>query len=95
MNPNETPAPAIPHPAQGLPPLRISRTRRATFFTLVGLGTVVGTWLMVVYLGEGGLGPTSLLDVPSHFAQKKSSLAMRFVFVAHLLVSKGLAAWSD
>jgi membrane glycosyltransferase len=60
MNPNETPAPAIPHPAQGLPPLRISRTRRATFFTLVGLGTVVGTWLMVVYLGEGGLGPLEL-----------------------------------
>ena len=47
-------------PGQGLPPLHISRTRRATFFTLVGLGTVVGTWLMVVYLAEGGLGAVEL-----------------------------------
>lgn len=48
------------HPAQGVPPLRISRTRRATFFTLVGLGTFVGAWLMVVWLAEGGLGPVEL-----------------------------------
>lgn len=54
------PPAAAAHPAHGLPPLRLSRTRRATFFTLVGLGTFVGTWLMVVYLGEGGLGPFEL-----------------------------------
>ena len=40
---------------QGLPPNGYSGARRATFFTLVGLGTVIGTWLLCIYLGEHGL----------------------------------------
>lgn len=36
----------------GMPPPRIARTRRATFFSFVGLGTIVGVWLMYVYLSE-------------------------------------------
>ena len=38
-----------------MPPFRISRARRATFFTLVGLGTLIGTWMMAVFLAEDGL----------------------------------------
>jgi membrane glycosyltransferase len=41
--------------AQGLPPTRISRARRATFFSFVGLGTFLGTWLLYVFLGANGL----------------------------------------
>ncbi len=40
---------------QGMPPRRIARTRRATFFSFVGLGTFVGVWLMFVFLAEHGL----------------------------------------
>lgn len=40
---------------QGMPPHRIARQRRATFFSFVGLGTIVGTWLMYVNLAEHGL----------------------------------------
>ncbi len=39
----------------GIPPPRIARMRRATFFSFVGLGTIVGTWLMYVYLSEHGM----------------------------------------
>ncbi|GAA5134794.1 MAG: glucans biosynthesis glucosyltransferase MdoH [Verrucomicrobiota bacterium] len=39
----------------GMPPPRIARTRRATFFSFVGLGTIVGVWLMYVYLSEHGM----------------------------------------
>lgn len=40
----------------GMPPPRIARKRRATFFSLVGLGTITGGWLMWVYLSESGEG---------------------------------------
>jgi membrane glycosyltransferase len=36
----------------GMPPARIATQRRATFFSFVGLGTVVGTWLMYAYLSD-------------------------------------------
>jgi membrane glycosyltransferase len=39
----------------GMPPPRIARTRRATFFSFVGLGTIVGSWLMYAYLSEHGM----------------------------------------
>lgn len=39
----------------GMPPPRIARTRRATFFSFVGLGTIVGTWLMYAFLSEHGM----------------------------------------
>lgn len=39
----------------GMPPPRIARTRRATFFSFVGLGTIVGVWLMYVYLSENNM----------------------------------------
>ncbi len=39
----------------GMPPKRVSRTRRATFFSLVGLGTIVGTWLSYIFLSENGM----------------------------------------
>ncbi|MFO1484811.1 MAG: glucans biosynthesis glucosyltransferase MdoH [Verrucomicrobiaceae bacterium] len=39
----------------GMPPKRISRTRRATFFSLVGLGTIVGAWLSYIFLSESGM----------------------------------------
>ena len=39
----------------GMPPKRISRTRRATFFSLVGLGTIVGAWLSFIFLSENGM----------------------------------------
>ncbi|WP_395717743.1 glucans biosynthesis glucosyltransferase MdoH [Prosthecobacter sp.] len=39
----------------GMPPKRVSRTRRSTFFSLVGLGTIVGTWLSFVFLSENGM----------------------------------------
>ncbi|GEP44368.1 glucans biosynthesis glucosyltransferase MdoH [Brevifollis gellanilyticus] len=39
----------------GMPPKRIARMRRATFFSFVGLGTIVGTWLMYTYLAEQGM----------------------------------------
>ena len=42
-------------PSQGLPPRRVARTRRATFFSFVGLGTIAGVWLMYVYLSEHGM----------------------------------------
>jgi membrane glycosyltransferase len=52
-------APAVPvtNPpvSTGMPPQRIARMRRATFFSFVGLGTIVGTWLMYVYLSEHGM----------------------------------------
>ena len=38
-----------------MPPQRYSRARRATFFSFVGLGTILGTWLLYVYLGTNGL----------------------------------------
>ncbi len=40
---------------QGLPPTGISRARRATFFSFVGVGTVAGIWLMFVFLSEHGM----------------------------------------
>ena len=52
---------------QGMPPLRYSRARRATFFSFVGLGTILGTWLLFVYLGQGGL--------------RKSEIALLLVFL--------------
>lgn len=51
----------------GLPPRRYSRARRATFFSFVGLGTVLGAWLLYIYLGQDGL--------------RKSEIAMLAVFV--------------
>lgn len=39
----------------GMPPERISRTRRATFFSLVLLGTIVGAWLSYIFLSENGM----------------------------------------
>jgi len=39
----------------GIPPPRIARMRRATFFAFVGLGTIVGAWLMFVYLADHGM----------------------------------------
>ena len=39
----------------GMPPPRIARMRRATFFSFVGLGTFVGAWLMYTYLAEQGM----------------------------------------
>jgi membrane glycosyltransferase len=39
----------------GMPPPRIARMRRATFFSFVGLGTTVGAWLMYTYLAEQGM----------------------------------------
>jgi len=39
----------------GMPPKRISRMRRATFFSLVGLGTIVGAWLSFIFLSENGM----------------------------------------
>lgn len=39
----------------GMPPRRISRMRRATFFSLVGLGTTVGAWLSYIFLSENGM----------------------------------------
>ena len=49
-------APAVTSPiSTGMPPQRIARMRRATFFSFVGLGTIVGTWLMYVYLSERGM----------------------------------------
>ena len=39
----------------GLPPKHISRMRRATFFSLVGLGTIVGAWLSFIFLSENGM----------------------------------------
>ncbi len=38
----------------GLVPKRIARARRVTFFTLVFLGTISGTWLLSTYLSAGG-----------------------------------------
>ncbi len=46
---------ANPPFGQGMPPPRIARTRRATFFSFVGLGTVAGVWLMYVFLSEQGM----------------------------------------
>ncbi|HYF35228.1 MAG TPA: glucans biosynthesis glucosyltransferase MdoH [Prosthecobacter sp.] len=37
---------------QGMPPPRIARMRRATFFSFVGLGTITGVWLMYIYLAR-------------------------------------------
>ncbi|HEY1049924.1 MAG TPA: glucans biosynthesis glucosyltransferase MdoH [Prosthecobacter sp.] len=39
----------------GMPPRHISRTRRATFFSLVGLGTIVGAWLSYIFLSENDM----------------------------------------
>ena len=39
----------------GMPPKRISRMRRATFFSFVGLGTIVGAWLSFIFLSENGM----------------------------------------
>ncbi|MEZ5386512.1 MAG: glucans biosynthesis glucosyltransferase MdoH [Prosthecobacter sp.] len=39
----------------GMPPKRVSRTRRATFFSFVGLGTIVGAWLSFIFLSENGM----------------------------------------
>ena len=44
-----------PPPPQGLPPKGYTRARRATFFSLVGLGTFLGTWLLYIFLAEHGL----------------------------------------
>jgi membrane glycosyltransferase len=39
----------------GLPSAAQARVRRATFFSFVFLGTVIGVWLMYLMLNEGGL----------------------------------------
>lgn len=44
----------------GMPPARIARLRRATFFSFVGLGTIIGAWLMYIYLANNGLRWTEL-----------------------------------
>lgn len=44
-----------PAGAQGLPPLGFTRVRRTTFFSFVGLGTFIGSWLLYVFLSEHGL----------------------------------------
>lgn len=44
-----------PAGAQGLPPRRLTRVRRATFFSFVLLGTILGTWLLFVFVAEHGL----------------------------------------
>ena len=38
----------------GIPPRGIARMRRATFFVLVWLGTILGTWLLAKYLSASG-----------------------------------------
>ena len=43
---------AVPAPHAGMPALGYSRARRATFFTFVGLGTVIGTWLLYIHLAD-------------------------------------------
>ena len=39
----------------GMPPRNVARMRRATFFVLVLLGTILGTWLLAVFLSANGL----------------------------------------
>jgi membrane glycosyltransferase len=51
--PSLAPPPTISATA-GIPPRGIARTRRATFFALVGLGTILGTWLFATYLSSNG-----------------------------------------
>ncbi len=46
---------ANPAVVAGMPPKHVSRTRRATFFSFVGLGTIVGTWLSYIFLSENGM----------------------------------------
>jgi|GEM_PF-5324704 len=46
---------ANPAVIAGMPPKHVSRTRRATFFSFVGLGTIVGTWLSYIFLSENGM----------------------------------------
>ena len=43
-------------PLPGMLPKNIARMRRATFFVLVLLGTILGTWLLAVFLTGGGSG---------------------------------------
>ena len=37
-----------------MPPKGVARARRVTFFTLVILGTIAGTWLMTTFMSTGG-----------------------------------------
>ena len=43
------------HSQVGMPSLRTSRLRRATFFSFVFLGTVIGVWLMYLTLSTDGM----------------------------------------
>jgi membrane glycosyltransferase len=52
---SKEPSIGTPPPPQGLPPKGYTRARRATFFSLVGLGTFLGTWLLYIFLAEHGL----------------------------------------
>jgi len=38
----------------GMPPQGIARARRATFFVLTLLGTLLGSWLLTIYLSASG-----------------------------------------
>jgi membrane glycosyltransferase len=50
-----TPPPSpIPVTLPGIPPQGIARARRATFFVLALLGTLLGAWLLSIYLSSGG-----------------------------------------
>jgi membrane glycosyltransferase len=51
----------LPHvPLAGMPSLAQSRMRRATFFSFVFLGTVVGTYLLYLMLQVDGLSPIEI-----------------------------------
>ena len=46
--------PIPPTTLPGMPPQGIARARRATFFVLTLLGTLLGTWLLMIYLSASG-----------------------------------------
>jgi membrane glycosyltransferase len=53
--------PSAPARLAGIPPKGIARTRRITFLVLVGLGTILGTWLLGKYLSTGGWRKAEML----------------------------------
>ena len=51
---SEPPPQAASAPPAGIVPRTLARARRVTFLTLTCLGTLLGTWLLVRYLKDGG-----------------------------------------
>jgi len=47
-------SPVPPPMLPGMPPQGIARARRATFFVLTLLGTLLGSWLLTIYLSASG-----------------------------------------